>query len=139
MNFIPTSTLTTADFQDAETGAHTNSMKGIWNALKYQIAPRNKTQFLEDDGNIVENIPNDNFRALVWRREYFTDQCACMDGKALALSRISLFHQTHDRGKNKCFENERIISLVTTLEFQLFITEMRSFKTSSYLIRPSCD
>ncbi|KII67883.1 hypothetical protein RF11_02630 [Thelohanellus kitauei] len=46
--------------KDPDTGAHTNCIEGTWNALKYQIPPRNRTNPLDDDGHVVENVLNDH-------------------------------------------------------------------------------
>ncbi|KII71816.1 hypothetical protein RF11_01360 [Thelohanellus kitauei] len=43
-------------FMYPETCAHTNTSEGTWRALKYRIPPRNRTNSLDKDGNIEENL-----------------------------------------------------------------------------------
>ncbi|KII61307.1 hypothetical protein RF11_06471 [Thelohanellus kitauei] len=45
---------------DPKTGANSNYIEGSWNALKYQIPPRNRTNSLDDDGKVIENVLNDH-------------------------------------------------------------------------------
>ena len=44
-------------FKDSETGATTNTIEGIWNAVKHSILPRNRT---------VKVKPHLN--AFIWKR-----------------------------------------------------------------------
>ncbi|KII72804.1 putative transposase-like protein [Thelohanellus kitauei] len=60
-------------FKDPETGAHTNCIEGTWNTIKYQIPPRNRTNSLDDDGHVVENVLNDHLGEFEWRRKHSSD------------------------------------------------------------------
>ncbi|KII60479.1 hypothetical protein RF11_08407 [Thelohanellus kitauei] len=44
---------------DPVTGAHKNTIKGTWNDMKHQLPPRNRKNFLDEDGNVVENLLDD--------------------------------------------------------------------------------
>ncbi|KII61508.1 hypothetical protein RF11_12924 [Thelohanellus kitauei] len=58
---------------DPETGALTNCIEGTWDALKYQIPPQNRTNSLNDDGQMVENVLNDNLGEFELRRKHSYD------------------------------------------------------------------
>ncbi|KII66902.1 hypothetical protein RF11_08107 [Thelohanellus kitauei] len=62
-------------FKDPETGAHTNSnsLEGTWNALKYPIPPENRTNSLDNDGNVVENVLNDHLGEFKWCQKHSSD------------------------------------------------------------------
>lgn len=47
------------NFKDPETGVHTNSIEGSWSAIKYKIAPRNRTKELIDR----------HLKEFIWRRQ----------------------------------------------------------------------
>lgn len=47
-------------FKDPETGIHTNTIEGLWNGLKIQIKPRNRTK---------TNV-NEYIMEFIWRRNY---------------------------------------------------------------------
>ncbi|KII69878.1 hypothetical protein RF11_15660 [Thelohanellus kitauei] len=49
------------EFSYPEIGANTSSIEAIWNAIKYQIPPRNRTHSLDCYVIAVEKIQNDNF------------------------------------------------------------------------------
>ncbi|KII73177.1 hypothetical protein RF11_12509 [Thelohanellus kitauei] len=43
-----------------ETGVYTNSVEGTWNGLIYQIPSRNRTNPLDDNDKVIENVLNDH-------------------------------------------------------------------------------
>ena len=50
-------------FVDPSTGVHTNTIEGTWNAVKFSIAPRNRTRN-SVEGHLLE---------FIWRRKHATD------------------------------------------------------------------
>lgn len=57
------------NFVDPESGAHTNSIEGTWCALKYKIAPRNRTKSIGEDGQVQEELLGDFLCEFQWRRK----------------------------------------------------------------------
>lgn len=61
------------NFVNPENGACTNTIEGTWGALKYKIAPRNRTNSLNDDGELIDGGINDFFGEFQWRRKNAED------------------------------------------------------------------
>ncbi|KII65705.1 hypothetical protein RF11_16117 [Thelohanellus kitauei] len=60
-------------FRDPITGACTNTVEGTWNALKLKIAPRNRTNSVDEEGNIIESTIDDFLAEFQWRRRHQDD------------------------------------------------------------------
>ena len=57
------------EFVDSETGAHTNTIEGTWNAIKYRISPRNRTSSINKDGEITNSAIDEFLLEFQWRRK----------------------------------------------------------------------
>ncbi|KII63365.1 hypothetical protein RF11_05762 [Thelohanellus kitauei] len=79
-------------FQNPEIGTRTNSKEAVWNALKYQISPRNRAHFLDSDGTVVENLQNNNFGWLVCRRKHSSGQCGVFLTALREYSRMKVYY-----------------------------------------------
>ncbi|KII70540.1 hypothetical protein RF11_14858 [Thelohanellus kitauei] len=53
-------------FRDPQSGACTNTIEGTWNVLKYMISPRNRTNSLDENGEITEAILDDFLAEFQW-------------------------------------------------------------------------
>lgn len=56
------------NFVDPISGACTNTIEGTWASLKYKISPRNRTNSLDEEGNIIEHLLDDFLCEFQWRR-----------------------------------------------------------------------
>lgn len=57
-------------FLDPETGVHTNTIEGIWNGIKLQIAPRNRNKELIEN-HLLEYIWRKNNKETLWESLLF--------------------------------------------------------------------
>lgn len=57
------------NFVDPTTGACTNTIEGTWAALKYKISPRNRTNSIDENGEITEHLLDDFLSEFQWRRK----------------------------------------------------------------------
>lgn len=56
------------NFVDPLTGACTNTIEGTWNALKCKISPRNRTNSLDEEVNLLEQTLDDFLAEFQWKR-----------------------------------------------------------------------
>ncbi|KAF0986083.1 hypothetical protein HZS_4056, partial [Henneguya salminicola] len=56
------------DLVDSNSGVGENTITGTWDSLKYKISKRNRTNFLDEDGNIRGSLLDDLQREFQWRR-----------------------------------------------------------------------
>ncbi|KII71363.1 hypothetical protein RF11_00773 [Thelohanellus kitauei] len=54
-------------FKDPVTGPPTNTIKGTSNALKYQLPLRKSTNYLDENGDMIDNL-DDHLGEFKWRR-----------------------------------------------------------------------
>ncbi|KII67026.1 hypothetical protein RF11_06522 [Thelohanellus kitauei] len=60
-------------FRDPITGACTNTVEGTCHALKLKIAPRNRKNSVDEEGNIIESTIDDFLAEFQWRRRHQDD------------------------------------------------------------------
>lgn len=58
------------NFLDPETGVHTNTIEGLWNGIKLQIAPRNRNKELIEN-HLLEYIWRKHNKGNLWESLLF--------------------------------------------------------------------